>query len=408
MTIARLVSVRKPLLATAAAFILVTIAACGGGGTPPPVVTAQQNSVVAGDFNGDGRLDLAVSTALTSGTLSIPGQVEVFFQDLAPSGSFSRVISFAVGNNPNQVATADLNGDGLPDLVVANTDSDSVSVLLNDPLRPGIFFLAVAYPCGPAPLSVAVGDLNRDGLPDIAVAVDDGIDILFQNSAVAGTFLLSSPPELAVTGGTFSVAVGDLDGDGIRDIAAAGPSTVDVFFQNPLTPGVFLQPASFTAGLQPNGVAIADIDRDVDGLLDIVVANAGSSVDGSGASISVLIQDPVTAGNFLPARSFATPNGAQNLAVGDLDGDGFPDIAVASVVFSSTAPGVVSVLLQNSAAPGNFLFASSFPDGFAQSVAIGDLNADGRPDIAIQDGPSILFQDPLRPGIFFNEVVIGP
>jgi hypothetical protein len=407
MTIARFVSVRRPLLATAAAFILVTITACGGGGTPPPPITAQQNSVVAGDFNGDGRLDLAVSTALTSGTLSLSGQVEVFFQDPVRPGVFSQVISFAAGKNPNQVATADLNGDGLLDLVVANTDSDSVSVLLNDPLRPGIFLPAVNYPCGPAPLSVAIGDLNRDGFPDIAVAVDDGIDILFQTPAVAGTFLLSSPPELAVTGGTFSVAIGDLDGDGNRDIAAAGSSTVDVFFQNPLTPGVFLQPAIFTAGLRPNAVAIADMDRD--GLLDIAVANLGSSIDGSGSSISVLLQDPVTARNFLPVRNFATPNGAQNLAVGDLNGDSFPDIAVASVVLSSANRGSVSIFLQDSAAPGNFLFADSKPDGFnPRSVAIGDLNIDGKPDIALQDGPSILFQDPLRPGIFFNELLIGP
>jgi hypothetical protein len=320
---------------------------------------------------------------------------------------FFQATPLAVGKNPGQIATADLNGDGLLDLVVANTDSDSVSVLLNDPLRPGIFLPAVDYPCGPAPLSVAIGDLNRDGFPDIAVAVDDGVDILIQNTAVAGTFLLSSPPELTVTGGTFSVAIGDLDGDGNRDIAAAGASTVDVFFQKPLTPGAFFLPASLAAGLRPNAVAIADIDRD--GLLDIAVANLGSAVDGSGASISVLIQDPATAGDFLPARNFATPNGAQNLAVGDLNGDPFPDIAVASVVLSSANPGSVSIFLQDSAAPGNFLFAGTKPDGFTPfSVAIGDLNIDGKPDIANQDGPSILFQDPLRPGIFFNELLIGP
>jgi hypothetical protein len=123
----------------------------------------------------------------------------------------------------------------------------------------------------------------------------------------------------------------------------------------------------------------------------------------------VLLQDPATARNFLPVRNFATPNGAQNLAVGDLNGDGFPDIAVASVVLSSANAGSVSIFLQDSAAPGNFLFADSKPDGFNPvSVAIGDLNIDGKPDIALQDGPSILFQDPLRPGIFFNELLIGP
>jgi FG-GAP-like repeat/FG-GAP repeat len=405
MPFARLFRSHSRLLA--ALFTIPTfIAGCGGGGGAPPV-TIQQNSVVVGDFNGDGRLDLAVAAARFSGAASLSGEVELFFQDPARPGFFFSPGLLAVGNDPSQLAAGDLNGDGVADLAVANTDSDSVSVILSNPARPGSFFPAVDYPCGAAPLAVAIGDLNSDGRADIAVAVADGVDLLFQNPAARGTFLLSSPPELAVTGGTFAVAIGDLDGDRLPDLAAAASSSVAVFFQEPGTPGTFAQAASFAAGLQPNGVAIADFDRD--GLLDIAVANTGSSTDGSGASVSVLIQDPQTAGNFLPARNFGTPNGARNLAVGDLNGDGFPDIAVASVVFDSPNPGIISVFLQNSAAPGNFLFASTHPNGFTpQSVAIGDLDIDGRPDIAIQDGPSILFQDPLRPGTFFEETVVGP
>jgi len=404
MTGGRHMRIQDMLLAVTVAFVLGIMAACGGGGTPPATI-AEQNSVVVGDFNGDGRLDLAVSTGFVSGSTAFSGDVEVLLQDRAVSGSFFQQGIFSVGIDPFHLAAADLNGDGLPDLITANTGSDTVSVLLNNPLRPGSFFSAVDFPCGPGPLSVATGDLNRDGLPDIAVAVADGVDILFQNPASRGTFF---PPAFqALGGGTFSVAVGDLDGDGFPDIAAAGLDAVHVFFQDPLASGTFFLPERFAAGLQPNAVVAADFDRD--GLLDIAVANTGSSVDGSGASISVLLQDPQLAGNFLAARSFATPNGAQNLAVGDLDGDGFPDIVVASVVFSSPNPGIVSLFLQNSAAPGNFLLASTHPDGFTpQSVAIGDLDNDGRPDIAIQDGPSILFQDPLRPGTFFEEVLVFP
>lgn len=401
MTGEQQMGIKVMVKAAAIVFVLGIIAACGGGETP--VTTAEQNSIVAGDFNGDGRLDLAVATGFVSGSTAFSGEVEVLLQDRALSGTFLQQGIFEVGVDPFHVTAADVNGDGLPDLVTANTGSDTVSVLLNNSSRPGGFFSAVDFPCGPGPLSVSIGDLNRDGLPDIAVAVADGVDILFQNPAARGTFF---PPSFQALGdGTFSVAVGDLDGDGIPDIAAAGVDAVHVFFQDPIRAGAFFLPERFAAGLQPNAVAVADIDRD--GLLDIVVANTGSATDGSGASVSVLLQDPQLAGNFLAARSFATPNGAQNLAVGDLDGDGFPDIVVASVVFKSPDPGVVSVFLQNPAAPGNFLFASTHPDGFTpQSVAIGDLNGDGRPDIAIQDGPSILFQDPLRPGTFFEEVLI--
>ncbi len=403
--------IRDVLMAAAVAFLLGTLSGCGDGGgaappPPPPPLVIQQNSIAPGDFNNDGRLDLVVASAVISGTSSLPGQVDLFLQDPSRPGFFSIQGVFTVGIDPFQVAAADLNGDGLPDLAVANANSDSVSVLLNNTLQPGRFFPAVNYPCGLGPLSVAVGDLNDDGLPDLAVAVADGVDILFQNPAVRGTFL--QPASLALADGTFSVAVGDLDGDGIPDIAAAGLDAAFVFFQDPLSPGTFFLPEVFVAGLQPNAVAVADIDRD--GLLDIAVANVGSSVDGSGASFSVLIQDPLIAGDFLPVRNFATPNGAQNLAVGDLDGDGFPDIAVASTVFDPQSVGVTSVFLQDPAATVvSFRLSQTLPDGFAPlSVAIGDLNADGRPDIAIQDGPSILFQDPLRPGRFFNEVLIGP
>lgn len=405
MYILRRIHILYLLALAALAFLPAIIAGCGDGGPPRPPLVAQQNSVVTGDFNSDGRLDLAVTTVFISGAPPGTGQVELFFQDLFRPGFFLQPTAFSVGSDPVQLAAADLNGDGIRDLVVANSGSDSVSVLLNNPSRPGSFFPAVDFPCGPAPLSVAIGDLNRDGIPDIAVAVADGVEILFQNTAVRGVFF--PPFFLALEGGAFSVAVGDLDGDLIPDIAAAGADAVHVLFQDPLFPGDFFLPERFAAGLQPNAVAIANIDRD--GLLDIAVANVGSSVDGSGASFSVLIQDPAIAGNFLPARNIATSNGARNLAVGDLNGDGFPDIVVASVVFDSPDPGVVSVFLQVPAAPGNFLFSATHPNGFTpQSVAIGDLNVDGRADIAIQDGPSILFQDPLRPGTFFEELLVGP
>ena len=391
----------------AAVSLMGAFAGCGGNEpTSPPVVT-RQSSVVAGDFNSDGRLDLAISASISTGSTFLPGKVTVYFQDSAPAlpGLFSKRTEFDAGIDPAHIAGADVNGDGLPDLLTANFGSDSVSVLLNDPVRPGSFFPAVDYPGIPASRSIAVGDLNRDGLPDLAVAASDGIYILFQNPNARGTF--TAPFRLAIAGGAFSAAIGDLDGDGCADIAAAGRDMVGVFFQNRLIRGALSLPASFAAGINPNAVAIADIDRD--GLLDIAVANIGAAPDGSGATISVLLQDPRHVGNFLPASNFNNPKGARNLAVSDLNDDGFSDITVASTEPRSQNPGVISVFLQNPAAPGNFLLPASYQGGFTPlSVAIGDLNGDGKQDIVIQERPGILFQDPRTPGIFFNEVVVGP
>ncbi|HEY5974889.1 MAG TPA: VCBS repeat-containing protein [Geobacteraceae bacterium] len=369
----------------------------------PPVVAIRQSGIVAADFNGDGRPDMAVSASLLTGAVASPGEVQLFIQDPLNPGFFLPQFSIPVGTDPAQLAAADLNGDRVPDLAVANESADSVSVLLNSTFQPGNFVSVFDYPCGPAPLAVAIGDLNRDGRPDLAVAVADGIDILLQDPLTPGTFRL--PLHLNLVGGSFGVAIGDLDGDGFNDIAAAGQTTVQVFFQNPLTPGGFFLPESFAAGLRPNALAIADFDRD--GLLDVAVANLGDSLNGSNASVSILFQDPVVAGNFLPARNLAAPNGTRHLAIGDLNNDGLPDIAAAFL--QAPNQGGVAVYLQTLAQPGNLQLVATYPNGFGlQALAVADLDNDGRLDIATQDGPSIFFQDPLRPGSFFNEVLIGP
>jgi hypothetical protein len=140
-----------------------------------------------------------------------------------------------------------------------------------------------------------------------------------------------------------------------------------------------------------------------------VVASFGPGSDGTGsAGVTVLEQDAANPGSFLAAVTYATFAGSVAVAVGDLNGDGKPDLVVASE--APSASGSVSVLLQDPARPGVFLSATSYA-GLIQplSVAIGDLNGDGHPDIAVADGDSatVMLQSATSPGTFAQPVQVG-
>src|SRR5205085_113570 len=150
--------------------------------------------------------------------------------------------------------------------------------------------------------------------------------------------------------------------------------------------GTFLSPVTFPAGAQPQAVRSADVNAD--GLPDIVVANFGPGVGGTGsAGGSVQLQHAAHPGSFLPPVTYHTQPRAIDVAVADVNGDGKPDLVVANLGPAPT--GSVSVLLQDPARPGVFLAATSY-QGFGQplGVAIADLNGDGHPDIAMADGVS--------------------
>jgi hypothetical protein len=143
------------------------------------------------DVNGDGLPDIVVANLGPGTDGKGAAGVSVLLQDPAHPGSFLPPVTYSTPGQSIDVAVDDLNGDHKPDLVVANlapANTGSVSVLLQDPAHPGAFLAATNYPALGQPLSVAIADLNGDGHPDIAIADGPSAGVLLQNAASPGSF----------------------------------------------------------------------------------------------------------------------------------------------------------------------------------------------------------------------------
>jgi hypothetical protein len=406
------------------AVLLLALASCGGYGDncdygcytgPQPPVNVP-NSIAIADVNGDGVPDLVVATTADSGAFTNPGFANVILNSAATPGTFDSGVQYATtGTNPSGIVATDLAQSGHLDLVVSNSGSGSITVYMHGATA-GTFMPGVNIVTGGQPNQVVAGDLTGSGANlDLALADNSpsgNAIVLVHDAANPGQFL--APIMLPTNNFTPSVAIGSLGNGKVAVVAATydvngNNGAVYVFVETSTSPVTFAAPVTFPAGAQPQAVRIADVNGD--GLPDLVVANWGPGSDGTGMpGVSVLLQNAATPGTFAAPVSYQAPYGAVDVAVGDLNKDGRPDIVVASLDPDFT--GAVSVLLQNPApaAPGTFAAATVYPGlGQPLSVAIGDLNGDGFPDIAVADGTSaaVLLQNAATPGTFANPVQVG-
>jgi hypothetical protein len=396
-----------------AASLIVALAGCGGGGNDASMFRVP-TSVVIADLNADGSPDLALSTSLVaSDGTTRAGVASVFLQSSSSRGTFQASTDYGAATDPSAIAAGDVTGTGTTDLVVVNFNSGSVSVFLQTAAGSGKYQAATVYSIGGAPNDVQLADVSGDGKLDVIVADNASsgrILILPQDPANAGHFL--APIALATPNAASGVAVGDINGDGLPDIAAATSDSngnngaVIVFYQNPAAPGTFLTPVSVAAGAQPITVKIADMNGD--GVADLVAANLGAGTDGTGSSgVSVALQDSTNPGTFLLPVTYPAQSGTTHLVVADIDGDTLPDIVTANLGPSPT--GSVSILLQDPSHPGTLKAPQSY-SGFGQPlcVAVADLNGDGRPDIVVADGATatVMLQT-TTPGVFSTGGQIG-
>lgn len=404
----------------AAVVIALSVAGCGGGGGGGALPAFDYFTAVAvADLDGDGLPDVVATFTHSASAPPHPGFVAVYLQRRDQPGSFGAPKVYSVGNDPVAVAIGDLDGDGHPDIVTANTILASsgagvsdVSVLRQNPAAPGQFRSAESHAVGAVPHDVAIGDLDGDGRPDLAVADSEGLSVLVQSPVTPGAFL--PRVHVGAGGGTSSVAIADLDGDGRPDLLATNLAEVLVLYGIPGSDVAFEAPWRLSAGAQPLDAAASDLDGD--GRPDIAVANYGTPSDPATASASMLLHGPDARGSFAAAVRYATAWRSAGVAIADLDGDGRADLAIANrgslagacPPDCGSAGTSVSVLLQQPAGRGRFLPAQDYPaiDDFVQQVAVADIDGDGRNDLVIaqSDGVFVRLQDPAHAGRFLSAV----
>jgi hypothetical protein len=308
----------------------------GVGSTPcSSQYQASNCSMAVGDFNHDGKADLAETSDFDNTVIILLGNGDGTFTPA--SGS-----PITVGNFPEAVAIGDFNNDGVLDLAVANANDNTVSILLGN--GDGTFTAAAAVPTGGFPFYLAVADFNRDGAADIAVSneADSTVSVLLGNGDGTFTQTASSP----IPGFNYNpaqIVAADFNGDGYPDLAVADfipvnqnppvvnrTSNVVVMLGNPDGSGTFTPaPGSpITVGLYALALVAADFNQD--GHTDLAVDNYGVNTTASTQTLAILMGDG-KGGFTQPLPTTQLGNSPNALIAADFNGDGTTDLAIPNV-----------------------------------------------------------------------------
>jgi uncharacterized protein YjdB len=366
-------------------------------------------SPVIADIDLDGKPDMIVANR-NANSISVFRNTST--TGLIATGSFAAKVDFATGSQPTSIAIADIDLDGKPDILVTNQGANSLSILRNTAtsgsVNSGSLALKVDFTTGDSPAGLAVGDVDGDGKPDIAVANNNANTIsVFRNTAAPGTIStasLAAKTDFTAGSNPVSITFADFDADGKADIAVANSAdnSLSVFrntsIAGNITTSAFTPRTDFPTGIEPSSIVAIDIDND--GKPDLVAANRNAN------TISVIRNTAasgiINSSSFAAKVDFATGSKPQgNIGTGDLDGDGKPDLAIANfdgntvTVLRNT--GTAGVINAGSLAPKVDFVTELSTNG----VAIGDLDNDNLPELATTNTGNnkiaVLKNNPLLP-----------
>jgi hypothetical protein len=321
--------------------------------------------VRAGDFNGDGHLDVAVPN-YGDGTLS------VLLGDGAGRLNHALASPYAVGSTPCSEAIGDFNGDGLADIALSNSGGGSISLLLGRAAGP--LTTAAGSPfatgsqssqsCGPA-----AGDFNGDGNLDVAVPVGGSLQVLLGN----GRGGLSAGSSVSVPGTLQSAVAADFNRDGVLDVAASNYTgdSVNVFLGDGHGGLASAAGSPWSVGSSTASLAAGDFNRD--GQVDLAVAGYGAG------NVIVLLGNGQGGFAIAAGSPIFVGTNPTDIAIGDFDGDRNLDLAV-------TVNGNASISVLRGNGTGTFASATRSPMGvgpYPGSLTAGDFNEDGKVDLAL-------------------------
>lgn len=339
-------------------------------------VGGNPQSATLADVNRDGKLDLAVTNNLDNTVSVLIGQ---------GSTTFVAAVAYPTGTNPDGLTVRDMNLDARPDLVVSNSASNTLNVLLGN--GNGTFQNKINFSSGTHPDGLVAMDVNHDSKPDVLVANQNSstASVLLNNTSYGTIGKFQGAVSSPVTVGTTPIQIdqGDINRDGKADLVVTNnyDNTVSVLLGK--GDGSFQAKLDYATGRSPIGVALTDINGD--GKLDLAVANHFDS------TVSLLLgkgNGIFNAKTDIPISSALNSNESPtDIVAADINNDGKQDLMVASDSFWINT---VKVLLGN----GNGTFGTNMecatvptppgsPTNRPVTLAVGDLNNDGKADLAV-------------------------
>ena len=327
------------------------------------------SAVAVGDFNGDGNPDLAVTAE---------GNNRVYIYDGSGAGTFNFAISYVVGTQPVAIVAVDLNHNGTLDLAVANRQSGTVSILLGH--GDGTFNAAIAYAVGQLPESIAVGSFNPDGYTDLVTANSGDVCGPPFNPCGTVSLLRNFGDGTFYTGVTLypgvvptNVATGIFTATGDSDIVITSAGSNEFFVYLGDGGGGFPVVNGPLTTASASAIAVADFNGGGKSDLAMSRANFGDVSLHLGNGDGTFQAEGIYSEGAIGAHPYA-------VAIGDFDGDSYPDLALANYSDNS-----VSVLRDRTVGNGGFDAALTFTGGLNNpgSIAVGDFNRDGKPDLVV-------------------------